>query len=149
VLRKQQLEVEPVRKRQQEVVLDHKQQREVVQDLVRKAPNSGVDRTMRPEAVRTYWQEADRIAEQAGQEAVHTLQPTADRTHPVEAVHTSVVHTHHLDTGSAEEEGQHDRTLVEPDKQGRSRNILVAEQEEVERHRRVVAGIADYSSGTT
>lgn len=98
---------------------------------------------------------ADRTAEQAEQEAdrKHPVEAVLHR-HPVAVVRTSVVHTHHLPaavgTGSAEEEGQHDRTPVEPDKQGRSRNTLVAEQEEeVERHRRVVAGIADYSSGTT
>jgi hypothetical protein len=94
-----------LRKLQQEVEVVRKQQREVVLDLAHKTPKSEPDRTERREAVRNPQPKSDRIAEQAGQEeADHTLQPTADRTHPVEAVRTSVVHTHLLaaavDTGS-------------------------------------------------
>ena len=95
---------------------------------------------------------AVRIAGQAGQEEAgrtHPVEAVLHR-HPVEAVRALVLHTHHLDTGSAEEEGHYARTPVEPDKQGPSRNTLVAEQEEeVERRMRVVEGIVDYSLGTT
>lgn len=168
MLHKQQLEVEVVRKLQQEVVLAHKQQLEVVLDLDlgRKAPKSEPDRTERREAVRNPQQavrnppQAVRTAEQAEQEeAGHTLQPTADRTHPVEVARTSVVHTHLLDTGSEEEEGAHRaRTPVERDKQDRSRNTLVVASSpysgckavaEGGRRMRVVEGIVDYSLGTT
>jgi hypothetical protein len=109
---------------------------------------------------------ADRTAEQAEQEAdrKHPVEAVLHR-HPVAVVRTSVVHTHHLpaavDTGSAEEEGAHHaHTPVEPDKQDRSRNTLVASSlhwgckvavvvEEEERRMRVVEGIADYSLDTT
>jgi hypothetical protein len=172
-----------VLRKRQEVELDHKQQpwvvlvrrqREVVLDLARKAPNSGVDRKDQPGLVRTLLQAvrnpqpmADHTHPAAGEEEEvdrrHPVEAVLHR-HPVAAVHTSVVHTHHLpaavDTGSAEEGAHRARIPVEPDKQDRSRNTpvasslhsgckAVAEQEEVERRMRVVEGIADYSLDTT